>query len=309
MIVLDGIRREASVLAFGHDGRDLFVGGGWHPLEVWDSFAGTRREVRAPLSGRAEPLAVGPAGWLYSVTGYGTLVATGPDGRACADTELLPDAFRHGTNAVVVRPDGARLVVAAEPPQTLLGFAQPPSGKPQLLWSRPIEPEAAARVYRVRSVAYFPDGDDFVVLEVNYANSSSRFTIRAGTTGEVRVWVNVPAAWPDQLRVAPDSASVVVRCGRVLNVYSPADWTARPRRVLNTTSRHFTAVAYHPSGRHLAATSNDQSVKLYDTETWEVVKAYTWNVSRLRSVAFAPDGSRAAVGGDRGKVVVFDIDV
>ena len=36
---------------------------------------------------------------------------------------------------------------------------------------------------------------------------------------------------------------------------------------------------------------------------------FTWDVGRLRSVAFSPDGTRAAVGSDTGKVVVWDVDL
>jgi WD40 repeat protein len=79
--------------------------------------------------------------------------------------------------------------------------------------------------------------------------------------------------------------------------------------VQSDTKKHFTSVAFHPSGRFLAATSNDTTVKLYDTETWTVAKTFTWNVGRLRSVAFSPDGLLAAAGSDTGKVVVWDVDV
>lgn len=82
-----------------------------------------------------------------------------------------------------------------------------------------------------------------------------------------------------------------------------------PRVVANTSRSLFTAVAFHPSGKYLAATSNDKSVKLYDTTTWQLAKSYTWAVGKLRAVAFSPDGTLAAVAGDTGKVIVWDVDV
>jgi WD40 repeat protein len=79
--------------------------------------------------------------------------------------------------------------------------------------------------------------------------------------------------------------------------------------IQNDSPRRFTSIAFHPSGRYLAATSNDATVKLYDTETWQVAQTFSWNIGRLRSVAFSPDGNLAAAGSDTGKIVVWDVDV
>jgi hypothetical protein len=40
-----------------------------------------------------------------------------------------------------------------------------------------------------------------------------------------------------------------------------------------------------------------------------VTQAFNWEIGRLRSVAFSPDGMLAAAGGDRGKIVVWDVDL
>ena len=84
---------------------------------------------------------------------------------------------------------------------------------------------------------------------------------------------------------------------------------ARPASLCNDNNKRFTGLAFHPSGRYLAATSNDATVKLYDTSTWEVVQTFDWDIGRLRSVAFSPDGMLAAAGGDKGKIVVWDVDL
>ena len=91
-------------------------------------------------------------------------------------------------------------------------------------------------------------------------------------------------------------------------------WDARnldrqPKKLLNDNRKHFTGIAFHPTGRYLAATSNDTTVKLYDTATWQVAKAFAWDIGRLRSVAFSSDGMLAAAGSDKGKVVVWDVDL
>jgi WD40 repeat protein len=95
-----------------------------------------------------------------------------------------------------------------------------------------------------------------------------------------------------------------------VRVFDPTTPDFRPvRRIDNTDGRIFTGLAFHPSGRFLAATSNDATVKLYDTSNWSLATTYTWDVGRMRSVAFSPDGLLAAAGSDTGKVVVWDVDV
>lgn len=97
-------------------------------------------------------------------------------------------------------------------------------------------------------------------------------------------------------------------CGRKIWIYrGTADDPVTT--ITNVTRLGFTGIAFHPSGRYLAAASNDGTVKFYDTATWAVAKAFAWNVGRVRSVAFSPDGTLAAAGSAGGKVVVWDVDV
>lgn len=70
----------------------------------------------------------------------------------------------------------------------------------------------------------------------------------------------------------------------------------------------FIDAAFHPTGRYFAATTNDGMVTLYDPTSWESTATYSWNIGRLRSVAFSPDGTLAAVGSNTGKIVVWDVD-
>jgi WD40 repeat protein len=92
-------------------------------------------------------------------------------------------------------------------------------------------------------------------------------------------------------------------------VWLAADLGAEPARLRNDSRKEFTGLGFHPSSRYLAATSNDATVKLYDTATWAVAEVYDWDIGRLRLVAFSPDGMLAAAGGDKGKIVVWDVDL
>ena len=76
----------------------------------------------------------------------------------------------------------------------------------------------------------------------------------------------------------------------------------------NSSRKHFTAAAFSPDGKLLATTSNDTTVTMWDTATWQPVRQYAWEIGKLRAVAFAPDGLTCAAGSDTGKVVLFDVD-
>src|SRR5262249_30643918 len=114
---------------------------------------------------------------------------------------------------------------------------------------------------------------------------------------------NVPA-----LSVSRDGPFLAVAAGTHLEVCDLA--TGKPiGSVRNSGRKHFTDVAFHPSGRWLAASSNHETVRVFDAATLAEVAAVDWNVGAVRRIAFAPDGMRAAAAGKTGKVVVWDVDL
>jgi WD40 repeat protein len=94
-----------------------------------------------------------------------------------------------------------------------------------------------------------------------------------------------------------------------LLAWRPDDPGAPPVLRLNDGPLHFTGLAFHPSGAYLATTSNDATVRVYDTTGWAVARTYAWQAGKLRCVAFSPDGMLAAVGSDSGNIVVWDVDL
>lgn len=73
-------------------------------------------------------------------------------------------------------------------------------------------------------------------------------------------------------------------------------------------TKHFQGLAFTADGRYLASVSNDETVRLWETCTWQEHRTYTWQIGRLLNVALAPDGCRAAAGSDQGQVVIWDVD-
>ncbi len=67
------------------------------------------------------------------------------------------------------------------------------------------------------------------------------------------------------------------------------------------------ALAFSPNGRTLAFAAND-SVSLHESSQGYRLAAYSWNIGQLGAVAFAPDGLTCAVGGEEGRIVIWDLD-
>jgi WD40 repeat protein len=77
---------------------------------------------------------------------------------------------------------------------------------------------------------------------------------------------------------------------------------------LRQKKKHVLSGAFTPDGRWFLTASNEETVKCWDTATWTLKRDYAWEIGGLRSVAVAPDGMTAAVGGDSTEVVLFDLD-
>lgn len=173
------------------------------------------------------------------------------------------------------------------------------------VWSVPIFASNAGGI--LPHVEFLPDETRFVVAE-NHKNKRTRVAVRSLETGKLLDSQKLPYQTTAGLAVSPDGANVAVATANVLRVYDTAPLSKFPRYGLQFTSKHLTGVAYHPSGRYLAVTSNDETVRVLDADRLAVVKSFAWKIGKLRAIAFAPDGLRAAVGGDTGQVVVWDVD-
>jgi DNA-binding beta-propeller fold protein YncE len=154
---------------------------------------------------------------------------------------------------------------------------------------------------------FHPSGEHFVTIESRW-NEGVRVVTRAAADGRELSATTVPLVAPRRAALSPDGGTLVVAENRELYV-TGVGTTPPPRVVVNANRRHFTAVAFHPSGKYLGAANNDGTVKLYDARTWAVARSFAWDVGRPAALAFSPDGALAAACTEKGKVVVWDVDV
>jgi WD40 repeat protein len=305
MIVLQGTRESVDVLQFSSDGRGLaapYSGG----VQLWSDLTdGSAPTVTMPFlyGGSIYLTAEGQMLWLDE-----SLTWVFVHDLATATAIKVPVGLLGRGAACDLTPDGRYLVVC----QTGIGMERPgclfcrPMVYPEILvWS-----VTSHRWLNSRPL-FLAGGEQFVVLEWDPALAGHRFVYVTRQTSTGAVAAEVPAtgdSFHDFVQSA-DKRLIAGRRGAWVAVFRADDLGAEPARFRNDNRKEFTGLAFHPSGRYLAATSNDATVKLYDTATWAVAEVYDWDIGRPRSVAFSPNGMLAAAGGDKGKIVVWDVDL
>jgi WD40 repeat protein len=70
----------------------------------------------------------------------------------------------------------------------------------------------------------------------------------------------------------------------------------------------FHQIAFHPAGRLLATVALDRTVTFWETRTGQKRQVLTGDVEALGCLAFSPDGSTCAAGGDNGRVAVWHLE-
>jgi WD40 repeat protein len=194
---------------------------------------------------------------------------------------------------------------------TLASVVRPGSARQKSGWSVPLA-ERGLGLITAEYLASLPGKKHFLVAEhfvSGREGTNRRITIRE--RADASVWMAAYGLFErgDIVCASPFGHIMVVLSKATLRAYDSRGLSESIRPIRNDEKKHFTAVAFHPSGRFLLVASTDETVKLYDVRTWEVVRSFAWDIGRMRSVAFSPDGTLAAAGSDKGKVVVWDVDI
>lgn len=153
-----------------------------------------------------------------------------------------------------------------------------------------------------------PRADRFFAYELarGYGTGARRLVARSTLTGDEVAHTPIPLHYILGMAMHPEGAGVVVFKDSSLYHWAAGE---RVEKVRTGTLKHYNALAYHPDGRHLLAGNNDATARLIDAHAWQVARQYTWDIGRLTAVAVSPDGALAAAGGEKGQIVVWDLDV
>ena len=299
MLVLKTKYQKLSRVVFAPDGRGL-AAAGKYGVYYWRSFADDPKP--ALLDGpECTGLGFTPDGaHLVLALASGSLCAQRLDSQGSI---IVPLEKAH--TALAVCPATGLAVAERWSGGEMSGWRVGSDGTPVCVWAVDAKHGSIGS-----SVAFAPDGSWFVRAARGFEPdiNTYRLVLHDPATGaEIGtcpgdVWVSAGPA------VSPDKEWIAFANGILLRVQSVRD----PRRyetAVNDNTHQYTGLAFHPSGRFLAATNNDATVKLFDTTTCKLARTFTWDIGRMRSVAFSPDGTLAAAGSDKGKVVVWDVDL
>jgi WD40 repeat protein len=302
MLILDG-PHEPHVIRFSPDSSFLAVGRKSTALEMWLLLTPdqpTLNEVAGLVRGLEfhprEPV-------IYARLGQGELWVLGYDRRTVTPIHQ----FGFSAHSFALSPDGSSILVGGRvDKRSHFGFKRYSSGgkkRMKRVWSK------YSQGVWCRDLVWLAARDAFVsLMDVQlYPEGETHLILQDSSNGQLLA--RHPRNISSAKGLAEFKEKLVVAAAMMLLVWPTADIASEPLRVPNKTRKHFTSIAFHSSGRYLAATSNDETVKLYDTETWQVAQTFSWNIGRLRSIAFSPDGNLAAAGSDTGKIVVWDVDL
>jgi WD40 repeat protein len=295
-----GFSPAGDALAAAVEGRGVYL---WN-LAAVSAVSAIARRVDGGATFQTRSLGFSPDGRFVSWLGPAGLRTYDRKARAVATVPLAAPGRLVGMSRT---PDGGRLVTQhtfREP--AMIGWRAAADE-----WVR--EWSVSTESLTVHDQTVCPAGRRVALLARStrgprWWDRPIRLEIRSAVSGAVEATTEYPYSYSSPLRFSPDGSQLVAVHEMTLLAW-PVPGLGEPRVVRNDTRKHFTDAAYHHSGRYLFATSNDTTAHVFETITWERIGRFTWNVGRLRSVAVSPDGALAAAGGDRGEVVIWDVDL
>jgi WD40 repeat protein len=306
MLLFDGKHRSVTGLAFSPDGATLAAGSSSR-VELWNVAAATVSGMSMGIWG------VPPDNVRFDPSGRWLLVGFGLQrGLRIVDVRTweVEQVGTFDVNSLAVSPTGQVLVGGSR----IGAFEITKKGLSARKWAKALNGSQLA------GLDFYPDGKQFATVEWKYSPGAAtggyvkRVRVRAAEDGRVKQEAECDSARAaqvrvSQVRVSPDGQWVAFPSAKFLIVHHGVELT-RSVKVPNPSKKPITGLAFHPSGRYLAATCSDATVRLHDRDAdWAVTRAFDWKIGGLKSVAFHPEGTLGAAGGEKGRIVVWDVDV
>jgi WD40 repeat protein len=303
-------KRLIEAVAFHPGNRLLAVAGGSDdPVELFDASTGAVVWTGPVLSYLLTD------NLRFDRTGRRLFAAGGEEGLFVIDTGS-GESERFGRfdvpDALAVSPNGRHLVVSDSLTNKVSAFPVTANGVGSTQWEQSLRGHTVAENWRVGGIDFYPDSKRFASLEFCGRTRSGFKTwlrVRSAKDGEILDKTAPSCEGGSLLKVSPDGEWTAFASSSHLFAFHATEH-GDSVKLASPNRKHITGLAFHPSGRFLAVTSNDATVRLYDVQNrWEIARTFEWKIGKLKSVAFSADGTLAAAGGEKGQVIVWDVDV
>jgi WD40 repeat protein len=314
------VARPVGGVSFGLKGR-ILIAGGSGGYDAWDLASSPPTFIPSHRVKYLYGCVCDPLGqWVYVSDSLGGFRILPLDGRGAR--RLPGSPYQHHVVSFALTPDGGRLVVsrggAGLNRVECWAVRRPGSFDP--VWSiRDGEPIAMDEPYLLNQAGWFtnavavsPDGTMVATAESRSgggtSGTESLLVTRDGGSSRTSAELGKSATSFDcRLAFAPDGGTLFAWDKRVIERWDVA--TGRRTGERPALGRaYFRGLAIHPAGILLTA-SGDGQARYWDPATISPVEALKWPVGKLHSVAISSDGMLAAAGGDKGQVVLWDVDV
>jgi WD40 repeat protein len=308
-------KKRIYALAFSPSGQQLAAVCGDGQARIWDLATGqVRQAIGIENSSGNYALAyltedhVVVAGtclrwWDVPANGWNTIdprmawgphLCVSPDGRFLAEADQSTSTDFHGTGLVVRdTAEWERLPDLAESADTTGGLAFSPDGQ----WL------ATGHIVRVgeKQRSFAPLPGRYAVPDYDY-----EVRVRAWPSGQVERSL---AGWQQgigKLAFSPDGKFLAGAAGPRLRIWDLA--ADREVALHKRGPKHFQGLAFTVNGAYLATVSNDHTVRIWETLSWQEHTTFTFEIGALLDITLDRVGCRAAAGSDKGQIVIWDVE-
>ncbi|MFO0881491.1 MAG: WD40 repeat domain-containing protein [Gemmataceae bacterium] len=109
-----------------------------------------------------------------------------------------------------------------------------------------------------------------------------------------------------RLAFHPSSPLLAALCGKQV-VLLPAG-QKEPLAILEAHTARVNDVVFTPNGQRCLTASHDGTIQVWESHSGRRITGYTWSVGKLTALAVSPDGCTAATAGEKGALVIWDLD-